>query len=83
MDYGFHPPTTYFPLTVHGALMVEPTESEPRAELDRFVEAIHAILAEADANPELVKTAPHLAPRRRLDEKMAARNPILRWTPEG
>ena len=81
IDYGFHPPTTYFPLTVHGALMVEPTESEPRAELDRFVAAIHAILAEADRDPELVKTAPHLAPRRRLDETRAARQPVLRWTP--
>ncbi|MDH5751624.1 MAG: aminomethyl-transferring glycine dehydrogenase subunit GcvPB [Deltaproteobacteria bacterium] len=81
MDYGFHPPTVYFPLTVPGALMVEPTESEPRAELDRFVEAIKAILAEADTNPELVKTAPHSAPRTRLDETRAARKPVLRWTP--
>ncbi len=83
MDYGFHPPTVYFPLTVHGALMVEPTESEPLAELQRFVEAIVAILAEADRNPQLVKSAPHLAPRRRLDEAGAARHPILRWTPGG
>ncbi|MCZ6558801.1 MAG: aminomethyl-transferring glycine dehydrogenase subunit GcvPB [SAR324 cluster bacterium] len=83
IDYGFHPPTVYFPLTVHGALMVEPTESEPKAELDRFVDAIRAILAEGDNNPELVKTAPHLAPRRRLDETAAARHPILRWTPDG
>jgi glycine dehydrogenase subunit 2 len=83
IDYGFHPPTTYFPLTVHGALMVEPTESEPRAELDRFVDAIHAILAEAERDPELVKTAPHLAPRRRLDETRAARQPVLRWQPGG
>ncbi|MCZ6558200.1 MAG: aminomethyl-transferring glycine dehydrogenase subunit GcvPB, partial [SAR324 cluster bacterium] len=63
--------------------MVEPTESEPKAELDRFVDAIRAILAEGDNNPELVKTAPHLAPRRRLDETAAARHPILRWTPDG
>lgn len=83
MDYGFHPPTVYFPLTVHGALMVEPTESEPKAELDRFVETIRAILHEADTDPELVKTAPHLAPRRRMDEARAARQPVLRWTPEG
>ena len=81
MDYGFHPPTVYFPLTVHGAMMVEPTESEPRAELDRFVAAIEAILAEGDTHPEVVKTAPHLAPRRRLDETRAARHPVLRWTP--
>ena len=83
MDYGFHPPTVYFPLTVHGALMVEPTESEPLAELERFVEAIVAILAEADSDPELVKTAPHLVPRRRMDEASAARHPVLRWTPGG
>ena len=83
IDYGFHPPTVHFPLTVHGALMIEPTESEPKAELDRFVAAIAAILAEAERDPELVKSAPHLAPRRRLDEIRAARHPILRWTPEG
>ena len=82
MDYGFHPPTVYFPLTVHGALMVEPTESEPRADLDRFVEAIRAILEEGDEDPEVVKSAPHLAPRRRLDETHAARHPVLRWTPK-
>ncbi len=79
LDYGFHPPTIYFPLTVSGALMIEPTESEPKAELDRFVEAFHAILSEAKENPELVKSAPHCTPRRRLDEVNAARNPILRW----
>lgn len=82
IDYGFHPPTVYFPLTVHGALMVEPTESEPRAELDRFVEAVAAILREGDTDPELVKQAPHLAPRRRLDETLAARKPVLRYLPE-
>ena len=82
IDYGFHPPTVHFPLTVHGALMIEPTESEPKAELDRFVEAIAAILAEADRDPDLVKTAPHLAPRRRLDETQAARQPVLRYVPD-
>ena len=81
MDHGFHPPTVYFPLTVHGALMVEPTESEPRAELDRFVDAIKAVLEEADREPEVVKTAPHLAPRRRMDEARAARQTVLRWSP--
>ena len=80
-DYGFHPPTVYFPLTVSGALMIEPTESEPRAELDRFVDAIRAILEEGDSDPETVKTAPHLAPRPRLDEVPAARQPVLRWRP--
>ncbi|MBF0351449.1 MAG: aminomethyl-transferring glycine dehydrogenase subunit GcvPB [SAR324 cluster bacterium] len=81
IDYGFHPPTVYFPLIVKGALMIEPTESEPKDELDRFVDAIKQILQEADENPELVKTAPHLTPRRRLDESLAARKPVLRWTP--
>lgn len=81
MDYGFHPPTVYFPLIVHGALMVEPTESEPRAELDRFIDSIRTILQEAKQDPELVKSAPHLTPRRRLDETTAARKPVLRWLP--
>ncbi len=79
LDYGFHPPTTYFPLTVHGAFMVEPTESEPKEELDRFVEAVQSVLQEAKQNPEWVTTAPHTMPRRRLDEAAAARNLSLRW----
>lgn len=79
LDYGFHPPTVYFPLTVQSALMVEPTESEPLAELDRFVAAVESILREAIADPEYVRAAPHLMPRHRLDEARAARNPILRW----
>jgi glycine dehydrogenase subunit 2 len=82
IDHGLHPPTVYFPLTVPGALMVEPTESEPRAELDRFVDAVRAVLDEADRDPETVKTAPHTAPRRRLDEVKAARQPVLRWNEE-
>jgi glycine dehydrogenase subunit 2 len=81
IDYGFHPPTVYFPLIVHGAIMVEPTETEPREELDRFVEAVKAILAEAASDPEKVKGAPHEAFRRRLDEVSAARNPVLTYTP--
>ncbi|MDH4248983.1 MAG: aminomethyl-transferring glycine dehydrogenase subunit GcvPB [Deltaproteobacteria bacterium] len=81
MDHGFHPPTVYFPLTVHGALMVEPTESEPREELDRFVAAVRAVLEEAEREPAVVKSAPHLAPRRRMDEARAARQTVLRWTP--
>ncbi len=81
IDYGFHPPTVHFPLTVSGALMIEPTESEPKAELERFAAAVESILAEADRDPEMVKSAPHLAPRRRLDERRAARKPILRWKP--
>jgi glycine cleavage system P protein (glycine dehydrogenase) subunit 2 len=81
MDYGFHPPTIYFPLIVKGALMIEPTESESREELDAFVEAMRRIDAEARSNPDLVRTAPHTTPVRRLDEVGAARNPVIRWTP--
>ncbi len=81
MDYGFHPPTVYFPLIVHGALMIEPTETESREELDAFVAAIKAIVEEARTDPELVKTAPHTTPLRRLDETGAARKPKLRYKP--
>ncbi len=81
MDYGFHPPTVYFPLIVHGAIMIEPTETESREELDAFVAAIKAIVEEARADPELVKTAPHTTPLRRLDETGAARKPRLRFKP--
>ncbi|MBV9495024.1 MAG: aminomethyl-transferring glycine dehydrogenase subunit GcvPB [Acidobacteria bacterium] len=79
MDYGFHPPTIYFPLIVAGALMIEPTESEPKEELDAFCEAMLAIAKEAEERPELVKSAPHTTPVRRLDEARAARQPVLRW----
>ncbi len=82
IDYGFHPPTIYFPLIVHGAFMVEPTESFPVEELDRFAEAVQSILKEAEEDPELLKSAPHTAHRRRLDEVAAARKPKLRWVPE-
>ena len=79
MDYGFHPPTIYFPLIVSGALMIEPTESEPKEELDAFCEAMLAIARECEERPELVRSAPHTTPVRRLDEARAARQPILRW----
>jgi glycine dehydrogenase subunit 2 len=79
MDYGFHPPTIYFPLIVAGALMIEPTESEPKEELDAFCDAMIAIAHEAEERPELVRTAPHTTPVRRLDEARAARQPVLRW----
>jgi len=82
IDYGFHPYTTAFPLIVHGALMIEPTESESREEMDRFVEAMRSVAAEAAENPELVKTAPHSARIGRLDEVAAARKPVLRWKPQ-
>jgi glycine dehydrogenase subunit 2 len=79
MDYGFHPPTIYFPLIVSGALMIEPTESEPKEELDAFCDAMIAIAKEAEERPELVRSAPHTTPVRRLDEARAARQPVLRW----
>jgi glycine dehydrogenase subunit 2 len=81
MDYGFHPPTIYFPLIVHGALMIEPAETESLESLDRFVEAMLAIAEEAERDPELVRGAPRRTKRFRLDETMAARKPVLRWRP--
>ena len=82
MDYGFHPPTVYFPLIVSGALMIEPTETAGKEELDHFIEAMVAIAREAEEDPELVKGAPYTTPVRRCDEAQAARNPVLRWRPE-
>ena len=81
IDLGFHPPTIYFPLIVHGALMVEPTESEGLAELDRFVDAMRQIADEAERNPDLLKRAPVTTRRSRFDEASAARKPVLRWKP--
>jgi glycine dehydrogenase subunit 2 len=81
IDYGFHPYTVSFPMIVHGALMIEPTESESLEELDMFIEAMRAIAREVDETPELVKTAPHSTRVSRLDEVTAARKPILRWRP--
>ena len=78
MDYGFHPPTVYFPLVVPEALMIEPTESEARETLDAFVDALHAIAREAAEDPALVHDAPHHRPVRRLDEVRAAKQPVLR-----
>jgi glycine dehydrogenase subunit 2 len=83
MDYGFHPPTVYFPLVVQGALMIEPTETETPQTLDCFVEALRAIVKDAAERPEHVKAAPHGTGYTRLDETLAARKPKLRWTPEG
>ena len=79
LDYGYHPPTIYFPLVVSGALMIEPTETETVETLDAFIEAMAAIAGEAKNNPDLVKTAPHTTPVKRLDEARAARKPVLRW----
>jgi glycine dehydrogenase subunit 2 len=81
MDYGFHPPTVAFPLIVPGALMIEPTETEGRQELDLFIEAMKAIAAEAETHPDLLRHAPHTTLVKRLDEVQAARRPILRWKP--
>ena len=77
IDYGFHPPTIYFPLVVHGAMMIEPTETECKADLDQFVAALTAIAREAETEPELLRQAPQRARVRRLDEVQAARNPCL------
>jgi glycine dehydrogenase subunit 2 len=82
MDYGFHPYTVSFPLIVPGAMMIEPTESASKAELDAFVEAMLAVADEAEQNPELVRTAPHSTRLSRLDEATAARRPVLRWKPQ-
>ena len=79
MDYGIHPPTVYFPLVVPEALMVEPTETEPKERLDGFVEAMLAIVREAAESPEVLKEAPHGRPVRRLDEVRAAKQPVLRY----
>jgi glycine dehydrogenase subunit 2 len=81
MDYGFHPYTVSFPLIVPGAMMIEPTESASKAELDSFVEAMLAIAQEAEQEPDLVRTAPHTTRLSRLDEATAARKPVLRWRP--
>jgi len=82
MDYGFHPPTIYFPLIVHEALMIEPTETESVETLDAFAEALLHIAEEARTSPDLLHDAPHTAPVRRLDEVRAAKELILCWEPE-
>ena len=81
IDYGFHPYTTSFPLIVSGAMMIEPTESAAKAELEAFIEALHSIAREVEEEPELVLKAPHTTRVSRLDEATAARRPILRWKP--
>ena len=81
MDYGFHPPTVSFPLIVHGALMIEPTETEGKPGLDAFIHAMREIARECAEDPEIVRGAPHTTPVRRVDEVGAARNLVLRWRP--
>jgi glycine dehydrogenase subunit 2 len=77
MDYGFHPPTIYFPLVVSGAIMIEPTETESKEDIDLFIESMKAIAKEAKENPELLHAAPQKTKRKRLDETLAARKPCL------
>ncbi len=83
MDFGFHPPTISFPLIVHGALMIEPTETEGKPGLDAFISAMRRIAREAEENPDIVLKAPHTTPVKRVDEVAAARNLVLRWRPQG
>jgi glycine dehydrogenase subunit 2 len=82
IDYGFHPMTIYFPLIVQGAMLIEPTESVGRQELDQFIDAMRSIAREAIEEPELVLNAPHTTRIGRLDEAAAARKPVLRWKPK-
>ncbi|MCL4408051.1 MAG: aminomethyl-transferring glycine dehydrogenase subunit GcvPB, partial [Thermotogae bacterium] len=79
LDYGVHPPTVYFPLIVHEDLMIEPTETESKMTLDKFVEIVEKIAKEAKENPKLLQEAPHITPVRRLDDVRAAKQLILRW----
>jgi glycine dehydrogenase subunit 2 len=79
IDEGFHPMTMYFPLVVHGAMLIEPTETESKAGLDQFIAAVRSIAQRAKAGDESLKAAPIYAPRRRLDETLAARKPVLTY----
>ena len=80
MDFGYHPPTIYFPLIVPEALMIEPTETESKETLDQFIDAMRQIARDIEEDPEIVKSAPHTTPVRKLDEATAARQPCLCWT---
>jgi len=82
IDYGFHPYTVSFPLIIHGAMMIEPTETESKLELDLFAEALISIAREIEDDPEMVKRAPHATRTSRVDEVTAARKPVVRWKPE-
>lgn len=77
IDYGYHPPTIYFPLVVHGAIMIEPTETECKDDIDQFFEAVKLVVQEGRENPERLTQAPVRAKMRRLDETQAARQPCL------
>lgn len=82
LDYGIHPFTIYFPLIVHGAMMIEPTETESKETIDNFINVMKKILNEAKDDPEYLKGAPYNTPVRRLDEVLAARKPVLKWMKE-
>ncbi len=82
LDFGYHPPTVYFPLIVSEALMIEPTECESKETLDEFINTMRTIAEEAESNPDIVKTAPHNTVVSRLDEALAARKPVLKWKKE-
>ncbi|AIF66780.1 glycine dehydrogenase [Terribacillus saccharophilus] len=82
LDFGYHPPTIYFPLNVEEALMIEPTETEAKETLDSFIDTMLEIAADAESNPEIVQEAPHTTVVSRMDETTAARKPILRYIPE-
>jgi glycine dehydrogenase subunit 2 len=82
LDLGFYAPTTYFPLIVDEALMIEPTETESKETLDAFCEAMIRIAREAEADPAIIHAAPDTTPVRRLDQTKAAREPNLRWSPK-
>jgi glycine dehydrogenase subunit 2 len=82
LDFGVHPPTVYFPLIVPEALMIEPTETESRETLDRFAAVLRRIAREAAENPELLRRAPTRTPVERIDEVLAAKHPVVRWTRE-
>jgi glycine dehydrogenase subunit 2 len=80
LDEGYHPFTTYYPLVVHGAMLIEPTETEPKRELDRFADVMIALAERVNAGEvEFFKQSPKLTPMRRLDDTRAARQPRLRW----
>jgi glycine dehydrogenase subunit 2 len=80
LDLGFYAPTTYFPLIIEEALMIEPTETESKETLDQFCEAMIQIAREAESSPQVIHDAPVTTPVRRLDQTLAARQPTLRWT---
>jgi len=81
IDYGFHPYTVSFPMIVHGALMIEPTETEGKVEIDSFIDAMISIAKEIETDPQMVKGAPYNTRTSRVDETTAARKPVLRWKP--